>query len=72
MQSNPFRVFTRTLCSIYRQSFIEIRGGHLGRFPRESERDTSRLIKGQVKKPLKLMTVSEHFERDLNEVGDRF
>ena len=36
MQSNPFRVFTRALCSIYRQSFIEIRGGHLGRFPRKS------------------------------------
>ncbi len=30
---NPFRIFTRALCSIYRRSFIEIRGYHLGRFP---------------------------------------
>ncbi len=33
--SNPFRVFTRVLCSIYRRSFIEIRGRYMGRFPRE-------------------------------------
>ncbi len=35
MHSNPFRVFTRALCSIYRQQIIEIRDGHLGRFPRQ-------------------------------------
>jgi len=34
--SNPFRFFIRALCSIYRRSFIEIRGRHLGRFPRKS------------------------------------
>ncbi len=28
--SNAFRVFTRALCSIYRRSFIEIRGGTWG------------------------------------------
>jgi hypothetical protein len=33
---NPFRLFTRTLCNIHRQKFIEIRGMHLGKFPRGS------------------------------------
>ena len=33
--SNPFRVFTRMLWPIYRQNFIEIGRGHLGRFPRQ-------------------------------------
>jgi len=32
---NPFRVFTRALCSICRQNFIGIRVGHVNRFPRE-------------------------------------
>ncbi len=36
INSNPFRVFTRALYSIYRQKFIEIGGGHLGRFPRQT------------------------------------
>ena len=30
---NPFRVFTRTLCTIYRQKIIEIGRGHVERFP---------------------------------------
>jgi hypothetical protein len=32
---NPFRVFTRTACSIYKQKAIEIEREHLGRFRRE-------------------------------------
>jgi hypothetical protein len=33
---NPFRVFTRPLCSIYGQKITEIWGAHLERFPRQS------------------------------------
>jgi hypothetical protein len=35
INSNPFRVFTGALYSIYRQKFIEIGGGHRRIFPRE-------------------------------------
>ena len=31
---NPFSVFTRTQCTMYGQSFIEIGELHVGRFPR--------------------------------------
>jgi hypothetical protein len=34
--SNPCRIFTRALYSIYRQKLIEIGGWYLGRFPRQS------------------------------------
>ncbi len=35
INSNPFGVFIWALYTIFRQSFIGIGGGHLGRFPRE-------------------------------------
>jgi hypothetical protein len=36
INSNPFEVFTTSLCNIYRQKFIEIRGRHLKKFPLQS------------------------------------
>ena len=47
--SNPFRVFTWALCSIYGRSFIEFGEGHLKRFPRKLKIDNVNIFTDRVR-----------------------